>query len=137
LAALLSVTAAYGVQQFQVRIPATGNIMAVGLGVYSDQACSITLSSIDWGLLEPGANKTTTCYLKSTSNVNASLILSEGNWVPASASGYISLSWNRENYHIKPGEVISATLNLQVSSSIQGVNSFSFDAIITALEVGS
>ncbi len=127
--------AAYGVQQFQVRIPATGNIMAIGLGVYSDQACTNTLSSIDWGLLEPGASKTVTCYLKSTSNVNASLALSESNWAPALANSYISISWNRESYHIKPGEVVSAALTLQVSSSIQGVNGFSFDAIITAMEV--
>jgi hypothetical protein len=111
--------------------------MAIGLGVYGDQACTTTLSSIDWGLLEPGTSKTATCYLKSTSNVNASLALSEGNWAPALASGYISLSWNRESYHVKPGEVVSAILTLQVSSSIQGVNSFSFDAIITASEVGN
>ena len=111
--------------------------MAIGLGVYSDQACTTTLSSIDWGLLEPGGTNTATCYLKSTSNVNASLTLSEGNWAPALASSYISLSWNRESYHVKPGEVVSAILTLQVSSSIQGVNSFSFDAVITAMETGS
>jgi hypothetical protein len=134
---LLSVAAAYGVEQSQVRIAATGNIKAVGLGVYSDQACTGPLSSIDWGLLEPGASKTTTFYLKSTSNVNASLALSESNWVPVLASGYISLSWNRESYRTRPGEVVSVTLILQVSSSIQGVNSFSFDAIITASEVSS
>jgi hypothetical protein len=61
---LLSIAAAYAVQQFQVRVPATGNIMAIGLGVYGDQACTTALSSIDWGLLEPGTSKTATCFFE-------------------------------------------------------------------------
>ena len=135
LALLFAVTFAYGVQQVQVRIPATGNVKAINIGVYSDQACINALSSIDWGLLAPGENKSVTFYLKSLSNVNASLSLSNGNWAPSIASSYISLSWNRETYHILPGEVLSAILTLQVSSSIQGVSSFNFDAIVTAVEV--
>jgi hypothetical protein len=131
---LLTVVLAAGLQQFQVRIPATGNVKAMGLGVYSDQAGTIALSSIDWGLLDPGSAKTATCYLKSLSNVNSSLALSAGNWVPLSAGNYISISLNRESYHIKPGEIISAALTLQVNSSIQGVSSFSFDVIFTAVE---
>lgn len=134
LAVLVAVAFAYGVQQVQVRIPATGNVKAIGLGVYSDQACMNVLSSIDWGLLAPGESKAVTFYLKSLSNVNASLSLSNGNWAPSGAGNYISLAWNRESYHILPGEVVSAVLTLQVSSSIQGVSSFSFDAIVTATE---
>ncbi|MCL5877906.1 MAG: hypothetical protein M1540_08870 [Candidatus Bathyarchaeota archaeon] len=84
--------------------------------------------------MSPGENKTFTCYLKSLSNVNGSLALSVGNWAPTSASNYIILSWNRESYHITPGEVISAVFALQVSSSIQGVTSFSFDVVVTAVE---
>jgi hypothetical protein len=134
LAVMLSVVAAYGIQQSQVRIPATGNVKAIGIGVYSDHACTVALSSIDWGLLSPGESKSVTFYLKSLSNVNASISLSNGNWAPTIASSYISLSWNREGYRMVPGEVVSAVLTLQVSSSIQGVNSFSFDAIVTAAE---
>ena len=135
LVIVVAVAFAYGVQQVQVRIPATGNVKAIDIGVYSDQACVNALSSIDWGLLAPGENKSVTFYLKSLSNVNASLSLSNGNWAPSIAGNYISLSWNRETYHIFPGEVISAVLTLQVSASIQEVSSFSFDAIATAVEV--
>jgi hypothetical protein len=134
LAIMLSLAAAYGLLQVQVRIPATGNVKAVNIGVFSDQACSVALSSIDWGLMSPGESKSFTFYLKSLSNVNASLFLSNGNWEPSIAGGYISLSWNREGYRMAPGEIISAVLTLQVSSSIQGVSSFSFDAVVTAAE---
>ncbi len=132
---LLSVIAAYGLSQVQIRIPATGNVKAIGLGVCSDQDCVNTLSNINWGSLAPGENKTFTFYLKSLSSVNSSLILSFGNWEPSLAGNYISLSWNRDGYCIVPGEVVSAVLLLQVNSSIDGVSSFSFDAIVTASEV--
>jgi hypothetical protein len=134
LAVMLSLVAAYGLLQVQVRIPATGTVKAIGLGVYSDQACTVALSSIDWGLLSPGESKSYTFYLKSLSTVNASLSLSNGNWEPSIAGSYISLSWNREQYHMAPGEAILAVLTLQVSSLIQGVSSFSFDAVVTAAE---
>jgi hypothetical protein len=131
---LLSVIAAYGLSQVQIRIPATGNVKAIGLGVYSDPDCANTLSNINWGSLSPGENKTFTFYLKSLSTVNSSLILSFGNWEPSLAGSYIGLSWNRNGYCMVPGEVVSAVLLLQVSSSIEGISSFSFDAIITASE---
>lgn len=131
---LVSIAAAYGLSQVQVRIPATGNVKAIGLGVYSDPSCTIILSSVDWGLLSPGENKTFAFYLRSLSTVNSSLTLSSGNWAPTLAANYISLSWSRDNYRIAPGEVVPAILTLQVSSSIQGISSFSFDAIISVAE---
>lgn len=134
LAVLLSIAAAYGVLQVQVRIPATGNVKAIGLEVFSDQACTNALSNIDWGFVSPGENKTFTCYLKSLSNVNSSFALAVGNWVPTSANNSISLSWNRESYSAVPGEIVLAVLMLQVSSSIQGVSGFSFDVIVTSVE---
>lgn len=131
---LFSIAVACGLQMVQVRIPATGDIRAIGLGVYSDQSCTTTLSSVDWGLVSPGETKTFTCFLKSLSNVNTSLSLSIENWSPTIAGNYIALSWNRESYQVTPDEVISAVLTMHVNSSIQDVNSFSFNAIITATE---
>ena len=133
-AALVLAAATYGLLAYQTRIPATGNIEAVLVDVYGDQACTVKLTSIDWGVLSPGQNKSFTCYVKSQSNVNATLSLSTGNWNPPSAAGYISLGWNREGYKVMPGEAVQSVLNLLVSSGIQGVSSFSFDIVITATE---
>ncbi len=131
---LFSIAVVCGLQMVQVRIPATGDIRAIGLGVYSEQSCTTTLANIDWGLVSPGETKTFTCFLKSLSNVNTSLSLSVENWAPSLAVSYIFFSWNRESYQVAPGEVISAVLTLHVDSSIQGVSSFSFYAIVTATE---
>jgi hypothetical protein len=92
------------------------------------------LSTIDWGSLTPGQTKTVTCYLKSTSTVNSTLSMSTGSWNPSSATSYITISWNREAYKIKPSEIVSATLTLVVSQSITGISSFSFTITTTAME---
>ena len=124
----------YGLLQQQITIPGQGKIKGLNVKVYSDSACTVELTQIDWGLLEPGQSKTVTCHLKSTSTVNATLSMTTGSWNPSSASGYISLSWNREAYRIKPSEVVSATLTLTISQSITGISSFTFTITIVAAE---
>jgi hypothetical protein len=118
----------------QVRIPASGDIKAVGLEVYSDPACTISLVSVDWGLLSPGETKSLVCYLKSTSNVNASLLLSLAGWDPAEAEEYITLVWDQEGAVITPDTVLPAEFTLHVDSAVHGISSFSFDVVISAME---
>jgi hypothetical protein len=118
----------------QVRIPASGDIKAVGLEVYGDPACTVPLLSVDWGLLSPGETKSVTCYLKSTSNVNASLLLSLAGWVPKEAEEFITLVWDQEGTVITPDTVLPAEFTLHVDSAVHGISSFSFDVIISAVE---
>jgi len=134
-ALMLSVAVgAYALASFQTTISGTGKIVQLNIGVYSDQACTTSLSSIDWGSLTPGQTKTVTCYIKSTSTVDSTLSMSVGGWSPSSASSYIGLLWNRAGYTIKSGEVVSATFTLTVSQSITDVSAFSFTITVTATE---
>jgi hypothetical protein len=130
--ALFSLVLATGVPQ--VRIPASGDIKAVGLEVFSDPACTIPLVSVDWGLLSPGETKSVACYLKSTSNVNASLLLSLAGWDPAEAEEFITLVWDQEGAVITPDTVLPAEFTLHVDSAVHGISSFSFDVVISAVE---
>lgn len=117
---------------FQLRIPASGNVRSVGLVVYKDQECTVLLENIPWGFLSPDANKTVVCYLNSTSNVDASLSLAYGNWVPSVAANYIWISWDREGMILAPNEIIPAALVLHVDPAIENVTSFSVDIVISA-----
>ena len=57
------------------------------------------------------------------------------NWSSASASSYITLSWNlEEGYVLSHGQSVETVLTLLVSSSVSGVKSFTFDIIITGTE---
>jgi uncharacterized repeat protein (TIGR01451 family) len=112
----------------------SGNITAVGVGVYSDSGCTTVLSSISWGTLNPGDTKTYTVYVKNTGTVSITLTMAVTNWNPSSASSYITLSWDRQNYVLTAGSSVQATLTLVVSSSISSVTSFTFDVTITGTQ---
>ncbi len=73
-------------------ISSVGNIKAVGVGVYSDSGCTIPVSYIDWGFLEPGSSKQFTVYVKNEGNVPIRLSMEVDNWNPSSASNYLTLS---------------------------------------------
>jgi hypothetical protein len=134
IAVLGMVVTALGALVATRTISNTGSLKAIGVGVYWDSSCTSAVSSIDWGALEPGVTKNFTIYVKNEGNVQVRLSMTTSNWNPASASSYITLSWNRENYVLSSGSVVSAVLTLSVSSSISGVTSFSFNIIITGTE---
>jgi hypothetical protein len=135
LAVLLSIVAltvlASGFTQSSVRIVGRGTVKAVGVGVFWDSNCTNTASFIDWGMVEPGSMNNVTVYVRNEGNVAANITLATDNWNPSNASDYLALSWNYDGRQLNPQEVVQVTLTLTVSSSVQGIESFSFDIIIS------
>ena len=118
-------------------VPNTGNVRAVGVGVYWESSCTNNVTSIDWGFLEPGAVVSKTVYIRNNGNIAEMLNMTTDNWDSAPAYAYITLSWTREGYVLGSSEstrVVEAVLTLEVSSSISGVTTFSFDITITGTE---
>ena len=59
---------------------------SANLGVYSNSACTTSLSSINWGTLTAGGNITRTVYIKNTgSGLALTLSMETSNWTPAGA----------------------------------------------------
>jgi len=112
-------------------ISSSGSVSAIGVGVYSDSGCTTALSTISWGALSPGGVMTFTMYVKNTGTVSVTLNMTVSGWSPASASSYITLTWNQEQTMLAVGQVVTAVLTLTVSSSITGVTTFSNDITIT------
>jgi len=134
IAVMGMVVSALGVLVATRTISNTGNVNAVGVGVYWDSGCTSEVSSIDWGVLEPGVTTDVTIYVKNEGSMVVVLGMATSNWIPASASSYMTLSWNRETYVLNSGFVVSAVLTLSVSSGVSGIANFSFDIIITGTE---
>ena len=111
-----------------------GSVTAVGVGVYSDSACTSAVSSISWGAMNPGNVQTYTVYIENTGTVPVTLSMTTGNWNPSTASSYMTLTWNQQNYVLPAGQVVQAVLTLSVSSSASGLASFSFDMTITGTQ---
>lgn len=116
------------------RIPNTGDVKAVGVGVYWDSECTNNVTAIDWGFLEPGATSNVMVYIQNEGNMPVMLNMTTDNWSPLSASNYIMLDWSCEGYVLDSGYAVQAVLTLFVSSNITEVTSFSFDIVITGTE---
>lgn len=112
------------------RISSVGVIKTVGCDVFWDSALTQTVTSIDWGMVEPGSQNNQSVYIKNTSNVPAKLTLGTQNWNPTVASDYITLFWNYDNRTLSVGEAIFVKFTLAVASNITGVTNFNFDIVI-------
>lgn len=100
------------------------------MGVYSDSACTQTLTSIAWGTVAPGGSTSRTIYVKNTGTVQMTLSMTKASWNPAGANGPITITWDKESSNVVPGAVATATLTLTVSSSISGITNYSVDITI-------
>ena len=127
---LASIAVVYALTSVSVYLSSVGTVKAVGVGVYWDSGCSQSVSSIDWGLADPGSVKNVTVYIRNEGNAPIMLSLQTANWNPANASDYISLSWDYGGQAIGVNQVVAVTLSLSISSSIQGITTFSFDVVV-------
>ena len=118
--------------QYNRTISNAGSVVTIGVGIYWDQECTTGVSGIDWGTLEPGSNKTVVVYIRNEGSSSANLTMYTSNWNPSNALDDVVLSWDREGYPVKLGEVVQATFTLSVSADISGITTFSFDITIIA-----
>ncbi|MEM2118907.1 MAG: hypothetical protein QW840_02160 [Candidatus Bathyarchaeia archaeon] len=116
------------------QIPNAGIVKALGVGVYEDAACSKNVTSINWGVIDPGTTASFLVYIRNEGNTRMKLNMTTLNWNPSKAAQYISLSWNRENYILNSMTTVQANLTLSVASNIEEVTTFLFDIIITGIE---
>lgn len=116
--------------QTSSKISSGGAVKAIGVMAYSDADCTSKLVSIDWGVLEPGGNKSVTCFLRNEGNYAITVSLFTENWSPSNASEYITLGWDYGGQSISPSEILKVILSLSVSASIHDITDFTFDIII-------
>jgi len=109
----------------------SGKITTFGVSVWERSNISIRVTSIDWGVLSPGENKTVSYFIRNDSNFRTTLELSTESWNPANASDFIFLSWNLENVYFDIDQTSVAIFTLRISPDIHGIDSFSFDIIIS------
>jgi len=114
-----------------VVIPNTGTVKAIGVGVYWDSGCTSQVTSIDWGTIDVGATENMAVYIKNEGTASMTLTLETEDWIPSGASSYISLTWDYGGQTIAVDGVVQVTLSLEVSDTIEGITSFSFDIVIS------
>jgi hypothetical protein len=109
-----------------------GSVKGIGVGIYWDLACTNQTSSINWGLLEPGSNKTVGIYVRNEGNSVVGLSKTVQNWNPSNVQSFASLNWNYGNQTLGVNQVLQVNLTLIVTSTVSGITNFSFDLTISA-----
>jgi hypothetical protein len=109
----------------------TGTIGTVNVGVYSDANCTVPVSSLVWGTVEPGASPVETVYVKNLGTVTETLNMTSNAWTPSACSSYMTLTWDAENASVTVGNAVKADFTLTISSSVTGITSFSFNIVVT------
>lgn len=104
---------------------------SIEIDVYSDSACTLVMSDVVWGDIEVGSSASQTVYVENSGDDGVILSLSTENWSPGDASDYLQFSWDYDGSTIASGEVRGIVLTLSVASSVSGVDTFSFDIVIT------
>jgi len=130
LALLAGSVITFAVMQWTRRIPSSASLKVLGIGVYKDVNFTVSVTQIDWGMLEPGQKKNFSAYIKNESNVPITLSMWTEDWTPANASSFISLSWNYNASEIPVDGSVPVTFALNVDAATSGISSFSFTIVI-------
>lgn len=123
---------AFGLLNSQNTMNSTGIIANANIGVYSNPACTINQTSINWGTAYPGDNKTTTVYIKNLGTVDITLAVATSSWNPAAAQTYLTLTSDYTGQTLTPGQSRAVTFTLKVKSNITGISTYTFNIVITS-----
>jgi hypothetical protein len=133
IAIVIGCSIAAGISGLSIR-STVATIEAVSLGVYWDSGCTTAVGSINWGELYPGSSKTVDVYVRNEGNASADLSLATSDWQPSETSQYLGLSWDYNGRTLYPNVAVPVALKLSVSSGIRGIESFSFNIVVSPVE---
>ena len=107
-----------------------GSLKTIDIEAYWDANLTNRVNGINWGLLEPGGQKSFSIYLHNEGNSAVTLSESTSNWNPSATATYLTLSWDYNGQTIEADKNLQVTLTLSVSADITGITNFSFDIIV-------
>lgn len=111
-----------------------GTITTVNVDAYTDAACTIPCTSLNVGNVAPGSTVTQIIYMKNNGTVPVTLTMAASNWNPTTASSYLTLTWNRQNYVLSAGTSVQATLTLTAAANAGNLTTFSCSVTITGTQ---
>jgi len=128
--ALTSVSV-YGFPTAAAIISNEGRMAKGNIRLYWESDGVNEVSSIVWGAVRPGESYTVTIYVRNVGTEALTLELGERRWKPRIAATYMLLRWDYTDETIEPGTTRPVTLNLTVSEYAEGIDTFSFDILVT------
>jgi hypothetical protein len=131
IGALAGSLVTYALLSGSVRVPTRAQVKCVGVDVFSDANCTVRVTEIDLGFLDPGQTKNYSVYVKSQSNVDITLTMTTEEWNPSNATAVVGLSWDCQGRQVSAGAAVLATFTLTMSQTTNGLSNFTFTIVIT------
>ena len=101
-----------------------------GIETYWDSKGTNKVSSIEWGSLEPGTQKTVTIFVRNLEKNQIILNYHTSNWMPSEITDYLTLKWDYNGQAIKFREIVQVIFTLVVSENLEASGAFDFDITI-------
>jgi len=120
----------FAVMQWTHRISNVAILKVLGVGVFKDVNFTVTVTQIDWGILEPGESKYFAAYVRNEGNVPIVLAMRTEEWNPPNALASINVTWDCEGVQLPVDGFVPATFTLHVDPGASGIRSFSFTIVI-------
>jgi len=128
LVSLISVgLATWTIYELIPKVHSYGKIRVIGVQVYADAGLTQILDHIDWGVLDPGENRSQPAWIKNIGNDAQKLVMWTEAWQPVNASDWIFLSWDYGWTWIPANASIPVVFTLSVDSNIENITSFRFE----------
>jgi len=131
IGALAGSLVTYALLSGSVRVPTRAQVKCVGVDVFSDANCTVRMTQIDFGFLDPGQTKNYSVYVKSQSNVEMTLTMTTEDWNPSNATAVVGLSWDCQGRQVSAGTVVLANFTLTMSQTTDGLSDFTFTIVFT------
>jgi hypothetical protein len=109
-----------------------GSVASINCEVYWDKALTTPVTSIDWGVIDPGEEVTRVVYVYLNGNQDSLLTFYAQNFNPPTAQSYIAMTWNVTSGYHTAGSIVPAELKLDLDGGVTGFIDFSFDTVIQA-----
>ena len=110
-----------------------GNIKGgTDIEIYWDKKGTNRVSTIVWGQLEPGTDKTVTLFIMNKDKNQTTLSYYTSNWQHSEITNYLSLTWDYIGQSIDFRETLQVVFKLSVSENLKTSGNFSFDITIIA-----
>jgi len=130
LALLLSTLTIWSLRP-RIPISNVSAIETVGtFGVYWNSNCTTKVTSINWGNMTPGQEKTTPFYIRNEASSQMFLAGIDKNWNPTTAQSYIHFTFDSDDQKIQAGQTKKVTCTLTVSVEITNISNYSFDILL-------
>ena len=101
-----------------------------GIETYWDSKGTNKVTSIEWGSLEPGTQKTVTIFVRNLEKNQIILNYHTSNWMPSEITDYLTLKWDYNGQAIKFREIVQVIFTLVVSENLEASGTFDFDITI-------